>query len=200
MVFQYPEQQLFAETIMDDVSYGPKRLGMSEEEARQSSLDALSMVGLQDIETDRSPFELSGGQMRRVAIAGILAMKPEILILDEPAAGLDPQGRDEIFTTLKALQAKGVNIIFVSHSMDDLARLADRIMVLKQGRLQALDTVDKIFSDSRLVTENDLSVPQVMLFADQIRKGIFPDLDNRLFRPEDLLYRICQEALRGGSK
>jgi energy-coupling factor transporter ATP-binding protein EcfA2 len=158
------------------------------------------MVGLQDIETDRSPFELSGGQMRRVAIAGILAMKPEILILDEPAAGLDPQGRDEIFTTLKALQAKGVSIIFVSHSMDDLARLADRIMVLKQGRLQALDTVDKIFSDSRLVTENDLSVPQVMLFADRIRKGIFPDLDNRLFRPEDLLYRICQEALRGGSK
>jgi energy-coupling factor transporter ATPase len=200
MVFQYPEQQLFAETILDDVSYGPKRLGMSEEEARQSSLDALAMVGLQDIETDRSPFELSGGQMRRVAIAGILAMKPEILILDEPAAGLDPQGRDEIFTTLKALQAKGVSIIFVSHSMDDLARLADRIMVLKQGRLQALDTVDKIFSDSRLVTENDLSVPQVMLFADRIRKGIFPDLDNRLFRPEDLLYRICQEALRGGSK
>ncbi len=193
MVFQYPEQQLFAETIYDDVAYGPKRLGLSDEEVRDNCLEALQLVGLDNVDLDRSPFELSGGQMRRVAIAGILAMKPEILILDEPAAGLDPQGREEIFQTILGLQQKGVTIIFVSHSMDDLARLADRIMILREGRLARIGTVSEIFSDEAFVLENDLEIPAVMRFADRLAAW-YPTLDPRVFAAEDLVEALLAVA------
>ncbi len=195
MVFQYPEQQLFAETIFDDVAYGPKRLGMSDVEVRENCLRALSLVGLDDVNLDRSPFELSGGQMRRVAIAGILAMNPEVLILDEPAAGLDPQGRDEIFQTILGLQSQGVTIILVSHSMDDLAKLADRIMILKEGRLAGIDTVANIFADESFVLANDLEIPAVMRFADQFTDQ-FPDLDPRVFTAEACEARLLEAARR----
>lgn len=200
MVFQYPEQQLFAETILDDVSYGPKQMGIEDEEAKELSLHALEQVGLGDLEVDRSPFELSGGQMRRVAIAGILAMQPEILILDEPAAGLDPQGREEIFSTIKALQAQGVSIIFVSHSMDDLAKLADRIMVLKNGALQTIDTVENVFSNQDIVVNNDLDIPRVMQFAERFIVD-YPSFDARVFTEKsleiELLYQTREALIRG---
>lgn len=193
MVFQYPEQQLFAETIYDDMAYGPKRLGLSDEEVRDNCLAALRLVGLGDIDLERSPFELSGGQMRRVAIAGILAMKPEVLILDEPAAGLDPQGREEIFATIRGLQREGVTIIFVSHSMDDLARLADRILILRNGRLQRIAPVAEIFSDRDFVLENDLEIPAVMRFVDRFSAD-YPSLDARVFTARASADRLIAAA------
>lgn len=193
MVFQYPEQQLFAETIFDDVAYGPKHLGMSDEEVRENCLKALSLVGLDDVNLDRSPFELSGGQMRRVAIAGILAMRPEVLILDEPAAGLDPQGRDEIFQTILGLQQQGVTILLVSHSMDDLAKLADRIMILREGNLARIGTVEEIFADEELILANDLEIPAVMRFAGRFTDE-YPNLDPRVFTPEDCEERLLEAA------
>lgn len=191
MVFQYPEQQLFAETILDDVSYGPKQMGVDAETAKARSLEALAEVGLADLDYNRSPFELSGGQMRRVAIAGILAMQPDILVLDEPAAGLDPQGREEIFSTLKALQARGISIIFVSHSMDDLAKLSDRIMVLRNGSLKMIDNVANVFSNPEFVLENNLEVPRVMQFASYF-KCDNPNFNERVFTVEELIQALIQ--------
>lgn len=193
MVFQYPEQQLFAETIYDDVAFGPRRLGFSEEEVRENCLKALRLAGLSHIDLERSPFELSGGQMRRVAIAGILAMKPEILILDEPAAGLDPQGREEIFRTLLELQKEGVTILLVSHSMDDLARLADRILIMNKGSLQRVAAVREIFSDRAMVLANDLELPAMMTFAEAFTDE-YPKLDVRVFTAEQLTRDLLAAA------
>lgn len=195
MVFQYPEQQLFAETIYDDVAFGPRRLGMPEEEVRANCLEALRLAGLSHIELERSPFELSGGQMRRVAIAGILAMKPEVLILDEPAAGLDPRGREEIFQTLLELQAEGVTVLLVSHSMDDLARLADRILILNHGEMSAIAPVAEVFSDRDLVLRNDLDLPAVMLYTERF-KTLYPDLDSRVFTPSAAALALLEAALK----
>ncbi|MFA0815790.1 MAG: energy-coupling factor transporter ATPase [Anaerofustis sp.] len=162
IVFQYPEYQLFEETVYKDVSFGPKNLGFSEEEIEQTVRESIELVGL-DYETikDESPFDLSGGQKRRVAIAGVLAMKPKILILDEPASGLDPMGREEILSSIKRLNSEvGICILLVSHNMDDVAEYADRVMVFSEGRLVMYDTPRNVFADYKFMESMGLSVPQ----------------------------------------
>ena len=147
LVFQYPEYQLFEETVAKDIAFGPKNQGLSEEEIDRRVRKAMARVQLDyDKYAERSPFELSGGQMRRVAIAGVLAMEPRYLILDEPAAGLDPKGRDRILGMVKDLHEAGVTVVMVSHSMDDCARLATRMIVMSQGTVVASDTPRKLFA------------------------------------------------------
>lgn len=164
LLFQYPEHQLFEETVYQDIAFGPKRMGMDANEIDKSVLAAAKIVGIDQTVLERSPFELSGGQKRRVAIAGILAMKPEILILDEPAAGLDPAGRDEILGYAAQLREMGVTVILVSHSMEDIARLADRVLVLQEGRVQACGTPMQVFQDDRVLAEAGLSMPRTAAF------------------------------------
>lgn len=166
MVFQYPEHQLFADTVADDIAFGPRALGISTAAIERHVTDALELVGL-DICTigHRSPFELSGGQMRRVAIAGVLATEPTLLILDEPMAGLDPEGRAEMRALLTRLNRNGVTVVMVSHDMDDIAALADRVLVLRYGRTFAHGTPGEVFSRSADLREIGLGVPHAARFA-----------------------------------
>ncbi|MDI3533669.1 MAG: energy-coupling factor transport system ATP-binding protein [Thermosediminibacterales bacterium] len=163
LIFQYPEHQLFEETVVKDVAFGPKNLGLSQEEIQKRVKEALALVGLDyDVLKDRSPFELSGGQMRRIAIAGVLAMKPEVLILDEPTAGLDPRGRDEILEQIKNLHMKHkITVILVSHNMEDIARMAGRVGVMYRGKLIKTGTPRQVFSDYDTLKKAGLGIPQV---------------------------------------
>lgn len=163
LVFQYPEHQLFEETVAKDIAFGPKNLGLSQEEIDSRVREAVQLVGLPfDEIKDRSPFELSGGQRRRVAIAGVLAMEPGILILDEPTAGLDPSGRDEIFREIKELhRKKDMTIVLVSHSMEDIARLVDRIIVMNKGQVALTGTPREVFAQAERLKEMGLDVPQI---------------------------------------
>jgi energy-coupling factor transport system ATP-binding protein len=166
LVFQYPEHQLFEETIYKDISFGPKNLGLDEREIEKRVKESMELVGL-DYGTlkDRSPFELSGGQKRRVAIAGVIAMKPKILILDEPTAGLDPKGRDEILGEIQKLYKKGdITIILVSHSMEDIAKLVDRILVMHRGKVAMDDTTEEVFKRADELKDIGLGVPQITEF------------------------------------
>lgn len=175
LVFQYPEYQLFEETVFKDVAYGPQNLGLPEAEVERRVQEAIRLVGLDfDKIKDVSPFELSGGQKRRVAIAGVLAMEPKVLILDEPAAGLDPKGRDEILGEIKQLHDKRhITIILVSHSMEDIANLADRILVMSKGRIVFFDTTRKIFGEVETLEEIGLGVPQITYLARELKiRGI----------------------------
>ena len=162
LVFQYPEYQLFEETVHADVAFGPKNLSMNEDEINMAVKEAISLVGLNyDSVKDRSPFELSGGQKRRVAIAGVIAMKPKILILDEPTAGLDPEAHEEIIDMVLDIHRKqGCTIIFVSHNMDDVARISDRVMVMNGGKLALMDTPDNVFKETTMLRSLGLDVPQ----------------------------------------
>lgn len=163
LIFQYPEHQLFEETVYKDVAFGPKNLGLPEDEIEKRVEEALLTVGI-DYETikDRSPFELSGGQMRRVAIAGVLAMRPEILILDEPTAGLDPGGRKEILGQIRKLKEKyKLTIVLVSHSMEDIAKSADRIAVMHKGRILFTDTPNEIYTKVDMLREIGLDIPKI---------------------------------------
>lgn len=166
IAFQYPEHQLFADTVADDVAFGPRALGVPPREIEQRVTDALERVDI-DICTfgHRSPFELSGGQMRRVAIAGVLATRPSILILDEPMAGLDPAGRAEIAGLLERLHAQGLTVVMISHDMDDIAKLAERILVLRSGSVFALGTPEEIFSRPSDLREIGLGVPHSVRFT-----------------------------------
>lgn len=159
LVFQYPEYQLFAETVLEDVSFGPKNLKLPLLEIQQRAFQAIAAVGLNDTVYDLSPFELSGGQKRRVAIAGVLAMKPDFLVLDEPVAGLDPAGRKELLKMLKALHEEGMTIILVSHSMEDVAEYAERIIVMDQGRILYDDKVSEVFRQDKTLRELGLDIP-----------------------------------------
>lgn len=163
LVFQYPEHQLFEETVERDVAFGPKNMGLSEDEISKRVKEALELVGLSYKEIkDKSPFELSGGQMRRVAIAGVLAMKPEILILDEPTAGLDPKGRDEILEEIVRLRDKEkITVILVSHSMEDVAKLVDKLAVMYRGRIVLQGPPREIFQDYEGLVEIGLGIPQI---------------------------------------
>lgn len=163
LVFQYPEYQLFEETVEKDISFGPVNLGLGPEEVTLRVIEAMKTVGL-DYETykDRSPFELSGGQKRRVAIAGVLAMKPEVLILDEPTAGLDPRGRDEILAQIKTLHLREkITVIIVSHSMEDMAKIAERLIVMNKGTIVLDGTPKEVFRHIDLLEEIGLAVPQI---------------------------------------
>ncbi|HHW99600.1 MAG TPA: energy-coupling factor transporter ATPase, partial [Firmicutes bacterium] len=163
LIFQYPEHQLFEVTVFADVAFGPKNQGVPEEELAERVNEALSLVGLDPATVgDRSPFELSGGQMRRVAIAGVLAMRPKVLVLDEPTAGLDPRGRDELLDQLQQLHRKGgMTVILVSHSMEDIARVATRLIVLHRGQIVADGTPRQVFSQGKMLMDVGLGVPQV---------------------------------------
>lgn len=163
LVFQYPEHQLFEETVYKDIAFGPRNMGFSEEEIRQRVLDAMHFVGLSEELLDKSPFELSGGQKRRVAIAGVLSMRPKVLILDEPTAGLDPKGRDEILNQLVTLHKENekMTIIFVSHSMEDVASIANNVLVMNKGRLAMKGSVAEVFERSAELREMGLDVPQI---------------------------------------
>lgn len=173
LVFQYPEYQLFDETVAKDVAFGPKNLGMDEDIIEARVKDAIELVGLDYSEIkDKSPFELSGGQKRRVAIAGVIAMKPRVLILDEPTAGLDPGAHKDILEMIENIHAKEKNIIiFVSHNMADVARLADRIMVMNQGKLVMMGTVDDVFKKSDKLKKIGLSVPPATDLMENIKLG-----------------------------
>lgn len=174
IVFQYPEYQLFETTVLKDVCFGPKNLGISEEESKRKAEEALRLVGLDEKYWQHSPFELSGGQKRRAAIAGVLAMEPEILILDEPTAGLDPKGRDEILGVIKKLnEEKETTIILVSHSMDDVAEYVDRIIVINDGDIMYDDIPVNIFQMVDELEAIDLAAPQITyILRDLNRMGL----------------------------
>ena len=180
LVFQYPEHQLFEVDVLSDVCFGPKNQGLSKEEIEERAKDALRQVGLDEKFWEQSPFELSGGQKRRVAIAGVLAMKPEVLILDEPTAGLDPKGRDEILDELTALHRdKHMTIILVSHSMEDIARYADRIMVMNHGEKVFDGPPRQVFHHYRELEKIGLAAPQITYIIHELRDHgvpIDPDL------------------------
>ncbi len=174
LVFQYPEHQLFEETIYKDISYGPKNMGLSQDEIHERVLEAMRFVGLSEKFMNRSPFDLSGGQKRRVAIAGVLAMRPEVLILDEPAAGLDPAGREEILTQIRAIYLeRKTTVLLVSHSMEDVAKVTNRIVVMNKGTV-ALDGKPKdIFAQEEALRSMGLDVPQItQLIGELKRRGV----------------------------
>ncbi len=171
LVFQYPEHQLFEVTVFDDVCFGPKNLGLSKEEIKEKAKQALALVGLDESYYERSPFELSGGQKRRVAIAGVLAMEPEILILDEPTAGLDPKGRDDILSMISHLhKEKKITIILVSHSMEDIANYAQRIIVMDKGQVKFDGTPKEVFSHYKELEQIGLAAPQVTYIVNQLKE------------------------------
>ena len=175
LVFQYPEHQLFEETIFQDIAFGPKNQGLQGDELKNRVDESMLNVGLDLDMKEKSPFEVSGGQRRRVAIAGVIAMKPEILILDEPTAGLDPKGRDEISSYIKCLHEKGVGIIFISHSMEDTARLCDEIIVMDKGQLIKKAEPREIFSNQEKLTSLGLDLPQITQFMIELSKK-YPEI------------------------
>ena len=204
LVFQYPEYQLFEETIAKDIAYGPYNLGLSEEEVRERVITAMNMVGL-DYETykDKSPFDLSGGQKRRVAIAGVIAMEPTTLILDEPTAGLDPKGRDDILEQISKLHIKyNMTIIIVSHSMEDVAKFAQRIIVMNHGKVELQGTPAQVFKEVDILEDIGLAVPQVTYLVRELRKKGF-DISTDVYTIEQAkkeLLSILKKECTGGNK
>jgi energy-coupling factor transport system ATP-binding protein len=185
LVFQYPEHQLFEETVFKDISFGLQRLELLKDEIDERVKRAIESVGLKTDILDKSPFELSGGQKRRVAIAGVLAMNPKILILDEPTAGLDPRGKDEIFEFISNLhKSLGITVILVSHSMEDIARLVQRVIVISKGKIVMDGSTKEIFSETDKLERVGLSVPQVTLLMKKLKK-IVPGINDRVFTIEE---------------
>ena len=196
LVFQYPEYQLFEETVYRDIAYGPKNMGLSAEEVDRRVREAAGFVGITDQQLEASPFDLSGGQKRRVAIAGVIAMEPEVLILDEPTAGLDPTGRAGILNNIESYRkAKNATILMVSHSMEDVARLTERLLVMNGSRLVVDGTPEQVFSRAEELVAMGLSIPQVtQVFMHLRRMGV--DVEN--------VYTISQavrvlKSLKGGA-
>lgn len=193
MVFQYPEYQLFEETVFKDIAFGPKNMGLSADEISLRVADAMRFVGLDfDKFAEKSPFDLSGGEKRRAALAGIIAMHPKYLVLDEPMAGLDPSGRRSVLDMLVRLQKEnGTGIVMVSHSMDDIARVADRVVVMNKGRLVMCDTPKNIFNRSDELVKMGLDVPQAVKLADALlKRGV--DLGGGLCTEDELFTRIME--------
>ncbi|MDD4714973.1 MAG: energy-coupling factor transporter ATPase [Oscillospiraceae bacterium] len=184
LVFQYPEYQLFEETVYKDIAFGPGNMGLGPDEIRDRVLRAAHFVGLREDDLQKSPFELSGGQKRRVAIAGVIAMEPEVLILDEPTAGLDPAGRDSILENIKAYhEAKGSTILLVSHSMEDMAKTAGRLVVMHNSRIVMDGTPGEVFSRAKELKAIGLTVPQVTMVFQKLRDmGL--DLDPAVYTIE----------------
>ncbi|MVB10362.1 Energy-coupling factor transporter ATP-binding protein EcfA2 [Caprobacter fermentans] len=175
MVFQYPEHQLFEETVLKDICFGPQNMGLPQDEAAERAREAARFVGLPDELLGKSPFELSGGEKRRAAIAGVIAMDPDVLILDEPTAGLDPRGRDMLLTQISAYHRDRNNtVILVSHSMEDIARVADRVLVMNGGKAVMLDRTEKIFARGRELESLGLRVPEVTKILLTLREHGYP--------------------------
>ena len=192
LVFQYPEYQLFEETVMKDVCFGPLNQGLSKEECEKRAAEALLMTGISEKYWKKSPFALSGGQKRRVAIAGVLAMQPDYLILDEPTAGLDPRGRDDILGQIRELHEKsGLGVVLVSHSMDDIAEYVERVIVIDSGKLKQDGTPREVFRHYKELEEYGLSAPQITYIMHSLRdKGIM--VDTEITRVDE----ACEEILR----
>ncbi|GFI37010.1 energy-coupling factor transporter ATPase [Lachnospiraceae bacterium 50-23] len=187
LVFQYPEHQLFEIDVMSDVCFGPKNQGLTEKECEERALEALKLVGLKEKYYQTSPFELSGGQKRRVAIAGVLAMHPKVLVLDEPTAGLDPKGRDDILDQIAFLHRQSdMTVILVSHSMEDIARYADRIIVMNKGRVMYNDSPEKVFEHYQELEKVGLAAPQVTY--------IMHDLKSRGLAVKANVTTVCEAA------
>ncbi len=175
MVFQYPEYQLFEETVMKDICFGPKNQGLSDEEALERAREAAYFVDLKEELWEKSPFELSGGEKRRAAIAGGLAMDPDVLILDEPAAGLDPKGRDKLLSQIRRYhKARGNTVLLVSHSMEDIARVADRVLVMNGGKMAMLDETPNVFARGKELEKMGLMVPQVTRMMARLKQLGYP--------------------------
>lgn len=185
LVFQYPEHQLFEMTVFKDVCFGPQNLGLEKDEIEKRAKEALETVGLSEEFYEKSPFELSGGQKRRVAIAGILAMKPKVLILDEPTAGLDPRGREEILNAVKKMHDDlRITVILVSHSMEDVARFVDRIIVMHQGKVALTGTPKEVFSQSEELEKISLAAPQITYVMKELKQRGF-DVSNDIYTVND---------------
>lgn len=199
LVFQYPEHQLFEETVYKDIAFGPRNMGLSEEEIDGRVRESAALVGLKEKYLERSPFELSGGQKRRAAIAGVLAMNPRVLILDEPTAGLDPKGRDDILSTIKKLHSErdDMIIIFVSHSMEDVAKTAEHVIVMNEGHIEMQGTVAEVFSHAERLQEIGLNVPQITLLTDKLRKAGY-DLPEQIYTVKYAVQAI-QNLMGGGA-
>ena len=193
LVFQYPEHQLFETDVFADVCFGPRNLGLSKDEIEKRAYEALRMVGLSDDFYKQSPFDLSGGQKRRVAIAGVLAMEPEILVLDEPTAGLDPKGKTEILDLLKNLhEEKGITVVLVSHSMEDVANYVDRIIVMDHGQVQFDDEPRKVFGSYKELEKMGLAAPQVTYIMKDLKEKGF-DVDDTVTTIEEASAEIMKQ-------
>lgn len=197
LVFQYPEHQLFEETVYKDIAFGPTNMGLGEKEIDERVKKSAALVGLKEKHLERSPFDLSGGQKRRAAIAGVLAMQPKVLILDEPTAGLDPKGRDDILNTIKKLheENRDMIIIFVSHSMEDVAKTAERVIVMNEGRIETEGSVAEVFTQAERLQSIGLNVPQITLLTDKLRSAGFK-LPNEIYTVKYAAKAIA--ALVGG--
>ena len=195
IVFQYPEYQLFEETVERDIAFGPRNLNLSDIEIQHRVTEAMDMLKLSKKMRKKSPFELSGGQKRKIAIAGVLAMKPKYLILDEPTAGLDPKGREEFLELIADLHQQGLTVVMVSHSMDDIARYAHRMIVLEHGEIRLEGTPQAVFAQSELLDQIGLGVPTLTRLLIELQKQGW-DVRTDLFHPTD----VSQEILRALSK
>ena len=200
MVFQYAEHQLFEETVEKDIAFGPRNMGLSEEEIQARVREAMNFVNLDyDTYAKRSPFQLSGGQMRRAAIAGIIAMKPKYLVLDEPVAGLDPRGREDLLRKIKTLHDKqGITIIFISHNMEDIARLADKVIIMKQGELLLEGAPEEVFEESEVILSAGLMAPKMSLIIESLKTAGM-DIEGSAYTIQKGV-SLIQDALRRKEK
>lgn len=198
MVFQYPEYQLFEETVRKDIAFGPRNMGLPEEEIDRRVQEAAALVGLSSELLEKSPFDLSGGEKRRAAIAGVMAMEPEILILDEPTAGLDPRGREQVFAMIREYRRqRDVTVLLVSHSMEDVARLADRVLVMEQGQIAMLDTAPAVFSRAAELEAMGLTVPAVTRIMLLLQRAGIP-VASDVYTVEQAYARLLP-LLKGGA-
>jgi energy-coupling factor transport system ATP-binding protein len=201
IVFQFPEHQLFEETVEKDICFGPMNFGVAEEEAKKRAKKAIKQVGLPDEILQKSPFDLSGGQMRRVAIAGVLAMEPDVIVLDEPTAGLDPRGRKEIMEMFHALHLeRKLSTILVTHSMEDASRYADRIVIMNKGKVIRKGTPKEIFSSPDELLQLGLDVPEVVRLQKKIEEAFQTKLSKTCLTPDELTEEIAHFLQGGGQK
>ncbi len=199
LVFQYPEHQLFEETVYKDIAFGPKNMGLSDAEINDRVKEGLAFTGLSDEILEKSPFELSGGQKRRVAFAGVIAMRPEILILDEPASGLDPAGRDSILANVREYHKKeGKTVILTSHNMDDVAKNCEKVLVLNNGKVEMMKKVSEIFSDAERLKAIGLDVPMLTSVFNELRKEGYK-LNGNIYTVAQAVDEIVK-ALKGGGE
>ena len=199
MVFQYPEYQLFEDTVNKDIGFGPRNMGLSQDEVNQRVMQAVDFVGLDHALLEKSPFDLSGGEKRRAAIAGVIAMDPDVLILDEPTAGLDPQGRDHLLSQIKAYHKQRQNtVILVSHSMEDIARVADRVLVMNESKVFLFDETAKVFSHAKELEQIGLRVPQVTKIMMKLHENGYP-VDPAVFTLEQAVKEILPLVQRGAA-
>ena len=199
MVFQYPEYQLFEDTVIKDIGFGPRNMGLSQDEVNQRVMQAVDFVGLDHALLEKSPFDLSGGEKRRAAIAGVIAMDPDVLVLDEPTAGLDPQGRDHLLSQIKAYHKQRQNtVILVSHSMEDIARVADRVLVMNESKVFLFDETAKVFSHAKEPEQIGLRVPQVTKIMMKLHENGYP-VDPAVFTLEQAVKEILPLVQRGAA-